>query len=669
MFTVIFAENKVIQSVKEYSLFFKPFVDSENFIFCQWNTEGRTFDEMAPDFYEKTGNLREWRAIIINSNENLHKKNPFDYVELINPVRESGESTVDYNKRKKDAVVGCYKKSVNNPLTRLTTFLSYKTEEKIKVYNEALYNKEADNVVIDNSNAEFNTYAEEKLAKTECVNSILHNGVLKINLPSEILTVSLRNYSNEKEQLSKDWETHDEAEYSRFAKYNMYHEKVRFLIFDILPESHRQYEFEYIKFLLAVLSLAENDVPSDVLKEGRAYRISCEIDKDALSRLMILYRCKLNSTVKKIKKDIADINSTPKKKLSAKDVEELFMQDVRIDLETDRELREDQLYCYPKQIGLAKDSPRDEDEVWDEQYFGIRKALVKFLKEPRRALKRSSKSFREHSVISEEKAHLLSDFQIEDINEYIQSSEIEMINIATSNIYDTNSYMKRLGEKNKTVKDKIATRMTKKNTAVAIAISVASFLFCMFPMLYSNIEKFSDFSYALIFTAVSMGIVVASGIITLFFLRRGLTKKFDDFNAEMKGISGEVHGGMDKFSDYLTEMCKVMRGNSVINTITETSTKESISVRILNKHLVDISNTISNCEYVFSDVLENVDYDLYKDVEPFAYNFSRITDYDYPLPFDSFKNSKTMYFILDNEVVLPVNYVKSITVQREDWYE
>ena len=68
-------------------------------------------------------------------------------------------------------------------------------------------------------------------------------------------------------------------------------------------------------------------------------------------------------------------------------------------------------------------------------------------------------------------------------------------------------------------------------------------------------------------------------------------------------------------------------------------------------------------------MLENVDYDLYKDVEPFAYNFSRITDYDYPLPFDSFKNSKTMYFILDNEVVLPVNYVKSITVQREDWYE
>ena len=68
-------------------------------------------------------------------------------------------------------------------------------------------------------------------------------------------------------------------------------------------------------------------------------------------------------------------------------------------------------------------------------------------------VKRSSKSFRDHSVISEEKAHLLSDFQIEDINEYIQSSEIEMINIATSNIYDTNSYMKRLGEKNKTVKE------------------------------------------------------------------------------------------------------------------------------------------------------------------------------------------------------------------------
>lgn len=669
MFTVIFAENKVIQSVKEYSLFFKPFIDSESFMFCRWNTEGKTFEEIAPDFYESVGNLREWRAVIIQPEDSSAKNNPFDYVELDIPERKAGESTVEHNKRKKDAVVACYEKAVSNPLVRLTTFLGYDDEEKIKAYDEAQFNVYADNIVTDNANAEFNTYAAERLKKTECINSILHSGSLKLNLPTEILAVTLRTYSNEKEELSKNWETHDEAEYSRFAKYNMYPEKVRFLIFDILSESHRQYEFEYIKFLLTVLSLAEYPVPSDVLREGKAYRLNCEIDNDALSRLMILYRCKLNATVKKIKKEISEINNVPRKKLSGKDVEELFMQDIRIDLEIDKELREDDLYCSPREIGLSKNCPADEDKVWDKQYFGIKKAFVKFLKEPRRALKRTTKSFRAYTGIAEEKAHLLNDFQIEDINDYIYDSEIKMINIATSNLYDKESYMKRLESKSKSVKGKIATRMTRKGTLIAGATALGCVLCCMIPMLYSNVEEFSDFTYALIFTAVSMGIVALSSIITLIFLRKGLTERFKHFNIEMNSITSEVHSGMNRFSDYLTEMCKVMRGNSVINMITETDTADSISVRILNKHLVDINNVIGNCEYVFSDVLENVDYSLYNDAEPYAYNFSKVTDYEYPLPFDSFRAGKTMYFIFDNDITLPVNYIKSITVQREDWYE
>lgn len=669
VFTIIFAEEKVIQSVKEYSLFFKPFTDVDNFTFCRWNTDGETLDEIVPDFYEKIGNKQEWRAIVIIPDKEKESRNPFDFVNLELPIRKAGESTVDYHKRKKEKVIEGYEKAVNNPLTKLTTYLSYENEEKKKEYDDFQYKNLKENLVIDNANSEFLTYAQESSKRIDCINSILKNGTLRVSLPCEVIAVSLRNFDSDKVNLTKSWETHDEAEYTDFAKYNMYHSKVRFLLYDILSQGHRQYEFDHIKFLLSVITIAQNPVPSDTLKEGRVYKLNCEIDNNTLSELMILYRCKLNATVKKLKKEIAGINKAPTKYLHDNEVENLFMKNVRVNLEVNRDFETKKLYCSSKKIGLSRDCPAEESSVWKARYFESRKALHKFLKEPRRSLKRATKDFRYLTMVSEEKAHLLNEFQIEDICEYINDAETRMHTIETINVYDTESYTNRVEARSDDVKEKIETRMTRKSTVIAGLISIGVFFLCLAPMLYSNAKDYGTFIFSLVFSLVATGVVSLVGFITLFFLRRGLTKKFDSYNSEMNGITKEIYNGMERYSDYLTEMCKVMRGNSVINYVKETDDAGRLSVRVLKKHLADVNNIISDCEFVFSEILEDVDYSRYKDIEPYDYNFSKITDYEFPLPFDNFKNGKTMYFIYGNDIVLPVNYIKSITVQREDWYE
>ena len=68
---------------------------------------------------------------------------------------------------------------------------------------------------------------------------------------------------------------HVNHQYNRFYDWNMYFDKMRYLVFDILPKENRRYEVDYIRFLSVLLLLANNELPPDGLRPNLVYTLDC----------------------------------------------------------------------------------------------------------------------------------------------------------------------------------------------------------------------------------------------------------------------------------------------------------------------------------------------------------------------------------------------------------
>ena len=78
MFTVIIAEKETIKLFEETKMFFGPLFDSEKVALCEWDKQAESFDRMLGDIYKIIEYRKEWRAVILNS-ENIYDRNPFDF--------------------------------------------------------------------------------------------------------------------------------------------------------------------------------------------------------------------------------------------------------------------------------------------------------------------------------------------------------------------------------------------------------------------------------------------------------------------------------------------------------------------------------------------------------------------------------------------------------------
>ena len=120
MFTVIIAEKKIIDIYTELEVFLSPLVNKQ-IGFCEWNRNGESLEEMLPGLYDIVAYQNEWKAIIVNQ-DNEGKKNPFDYVEYTEEKDKSKSKWEQIDSRRKNRF-DCYDRAINNPLTSLTSAL------------------------------------------------------------------------------------------------------------------------------------------------------------------------------------------------------------------------------------------------------------------------------------------------------------------------------------------------------------------------------------------------------------------------------------------------------------------------------------------------------------------------------------------------------------------
>ena len=673
MFTVVIAEKTHIDSIQEYKVFLKPFIDDARVVFCEWRPEEMTLADSVPHLTEAVARQKEWRAVVLCDKAGMEKKNPFERVEFTPPAYQPLTETEDidlllrhrqsYLDQLKTEKFRAFEQAVRQPLTRLMTHLC---EGPLLTRNK---NSRVAEYMDPVDRLDYLEYQEESWKKQELREQIIAGEKQTISLPAEVVCVARRTHTQQEYDINTSWAPHEDIEYSRFYDWNLYFDKMRYLVVDVLPEGHPDYEFDYIRFLYAMMILANNETPTGVLRPNRVFCMNCENDKDALVELLSMYDAKLAQTDCVLSGKIANVLSTEKPRLSDRDARMIFCSNINVPVTMSADVDRDELFANPSALGLSTDCPRDEYGEWDRSYHGARKALHRILKQPRRALKSAASDMRRMNYVDLGKASILNEFQVEDVKEYTGEEELNMVSVETPDLYDVERYESQMAKENKKVHRKIETRMTRKVTIAVGAASLALYLVGFLPLLFNNRIDPAKVLIALIVMAAGILLLAAAALVCLFCLRGSLQERFRSFNRTMQGISNEIDGSLNQFSRYLSHACNVMRGFSVLNYLERKEDPYAARIRVYKKHMADIKRTREELREVFGGyVVERAGFDPEK-IDAYPYDFDRPVDFPYPIPYNEGMKCQIEFMQSGNTVQVPVNFVKRITVRREELYD
>ena len=643
-----------MDSIAEYRSFLKPLLSAPDVAFCTWYPGERRLENAVPELAQTVARQEEWRTIVLCDERGLVQRNPFVLVPYAPPQRSEGEADSAYFPRLFAAKCSALDAAAEQPLTRLMAHLC-----ESPLTSGGKNDAEKD--------PEFAEYQAEAAYKRTLREQIVDGEDLGITLPAEILCVAKRTCTEETYDLHSSWTPHVDHQYSRFYDWNLYFDKMRYLVFDILPKHNQNYAFDYIRFLYAVLLLANHPAPQGSLRPRRIYSLACENDEGALRALLASYEGKLLATDELLAQKLRDLTQKQRPRLSDQEADAIFCGKVTVPISIPQEFDESELYVSSRELGLSTDCPTEEYALWERGYLQAQKSMHRFLKLPRRAVKRAAGDLRTMGTVDSDRVRDLNAFQIEDIAEHVADEELSMVATATADFSDTARYKKEMESASRAVRRKIETRMTRRTTVLLGVLVLVLYLVGFLPLVFTNLGGDESKRYALFLLLGAVGLLAAVGIVCLFCLRSALKQMFRRFNDIMHGLVLEVSGSMMQFSKYLSHACNVMRGFSVLNEYAEQDDPESRQAKIYRKHRMDILRCREELREVFGRYLSEET--AAGEEEPYDYDFTRPVDFVYPMPYTERHRACIDFMQTGNEIAVPVPFVQRITVRMEELYD
>lgn len=696
MFTVLIAEKEHIDAIRqENKLFFEPFLDNKELAFCYWNPAGQNLYDSVPGLLDAVGRRRDWRVVIINkcTEETLKSQNPFDVVDyrgvtsLVAPKRqpEEKEPVEDWDAewrayfealtREKEAV---YKSALEHPLQKLATWLCFKPEdyvlsevhEKQDVQDWAMEQISRDEVKASLllEHMERSQYKCELRMKQMLRRAFLGEDRLNVAYPAEVHCISLRTAENSFFDPGAYWNVRQESEYSTFADRNMYFDKMRFMVFDLLPKTHRDFRTDHIRFLASVLIFASNAVPGSAMQARHLYSLETETDDTPLCTLVTSYDKKLAATSEVIENEMEKIRSEIPGELTDKAAEEMFCKPSDVPVLLDESCDPEKVYA-EKDYGLFFDHPENEYYKWNRDYDASKGALAYIAKQQARSVRKSVAQLQLSSEISDVNISRLTPFQIDDIREYTDTAEDEMVAAIPPDLTDISRYTERMSEESEKVKKVISRRMTRKTTWILGGICLGLYLVCFLPFLFSNNSTLKSVTTAVIMIGVLLGALAAILTGALFVMRMSVKNAVKTYNNTAHEIMNDIHSSMQRVSAYLSASCNVRRGHAVQNYAEKNMDEYTRSLRIRKKHQEDIRKKRAYLAEEYQDYFGDKSFCDEAMARPYDYDFDQKTEYAYPAPFLAGDCRQIEFISSGNYVSVPSSYVKRILVRMEGIYE
>lgn len=656
MFTVVIAEQEHLNSIREFELFLKPFLDNPNIAFCTWQKDALTLEEAVPELNDTVMRHEHWRMIVVCDEEGLTYKNPFDLARYEDPVQPRDMDDDTYRTLRREARVAAYTRSAERPLVRLMTWLC---KQPLVTDGSALAYE---------LDPEFREYMLQARVKEGLRGQILGDQQLQITLPDEIYCLAQRCYEREEQDIREAWAEKPDSHPSRFCDWNLYFDKQRFLVFDILPKNHRNYPFDYIRFLNSLLLLAGNEVPMGAMKPHGLYELETVHDEGALRRVLSRYDAMLGVTEEKIRAQVTKLRGEILPRLSDADAETIFRARMNIPVSAVKSFDYSTLYVPRDGIGLASDCPENEQDRWASEYQGVQTSLGKLMKLPRRILHRTTSELHRLNRADLTQAGRLNEFQLEDIRSFVEEEELKMVATVTGDFNNTQRYTDAMETQHKHLSD-VLSRRVGRNWIIGLGVlGMLCYLAGFLPLLLGNASRDENATWCALMALCGTGVLALAALVTLLLQWRKVRKAYSGFNGTMRGIILDVEGGLKAYSKYLSHACNVMRGNSVLEFCENAEAPHASKIRILKKHEMDVCCIRAELQETFGQFLDQSTVNP-DDVSCYPYDFCRPTEYVYPIPFRAGMGSRIDFFQKGNLVEVPVDFIKSVHIRREALYE
>lgn len=696
MFTVLIAEQQHIDAIRQKnSLFFEPFLDNKEVVFCPWNPRGQSLTEAVPDLHDLVGRRRQWRAVVLNpgDEEQLKCRNPFDTVDAssLNTLEKPSPQPADgedwdlweqdwknYYRELTPRKEAVFRSAMEKPLQKLSTWLCFLPTDF--VLQDVSEKKNVEDWAMDRLQQEQckpgtrlealerEQYRIELRMKEQIRREFVGEKPLDIAYPTEFHCISQRISRNGFFHPDTFWNVRSDLEYSTFADRNMFLDKLRFMVFDVLPSTHKNYRPDRIRFLYAVMVFACNPVPGSAMQARRLYLLDSENDDTPLCTIATSYERKLSQTYDNIEAEIEKIRSEIPGELSDREAEALFCSPADIPVSVDRSIDTEALEIEAPR-GLSGDCPTRENQYWSSGYAAAEHALTQVLKQRGRAVRKSVDRVAAQSEVDHRAVSRLNSFQMDDVREYTQQAEDEMVTHLPADFADASLYTQPMEQKSEEVKKVINRRMSKKTTLLLSALVLGLYLLCMLPLLLRNSSTTGTFSTSLLLTLGILLGVALTLLITLFFLRRPLKQAVTVFNEETESILDRIKASMQEFSNYLSALCNARRGHAVLQYSEKHVDMYTRSIRIRKRHQEDIRHKRACLAEDYSDFILDRSYCDKTMSEPYDYDFGQKTEFSYPAPFLAGDSRQVEFLESGNFVTVPSSYVSQITVRMEEIYD
>ncbi len=679
MFTVLICSKKIIQDCQNtYNAFLKPLLEQPEWSFCEWNTEGDSLDEAVQTLRQTVAKHKDWRAVIVYDEsicgyEGIARRNPFDVAGSVpfkvladgNKEGEAFKETVkNFRARKEEA----FAKAVENPLAKLTSWLLGAPDKSRNGFDFS------EDHLPETYEGEDSLIYEIDRYHARCY-EVMHEHFVDephiFHVPDEVIMVSER-FLKEDESI-KAHSSNTEFNYTRFYEDNMYNRQLRYILYDMVYMNGRRDADTYFTFLVFLLTYVSVEHPGDTLKPERVYKAEAVLDTKKISEMCHRYIFKLQETRNRIDIYSQKLDAQKKMTIDNATAERLFESEVIVPVTVNADFDSKALMSTHDRIGIASDCPGDEKEYWNDQYKDIRRSFTKFLRSPKRSIKASiSTEFRKMNHIDDARVLRLNDTQKDDVRYKLLEEEEKMVKISASPLNNPNKYVKKVEKADEKIRANMRQRLTRRSGIIVSLIGTFAFALGFLPWIVDNIKLHADGMAQLISIlafVIGVGICLVISFLMMVGFRAKLVSLFREFNHVMDIVRGEVEEDLSHVSEYLSHACNVMREFSVLNAIDSNTMRKR---RTLDMHTHSITENINGIyEKFFKYIDENLIDEHAKRLghgEAYDYDFTKEDPYTYEIPYAA--DAKEIEFLQPGFLIeVPIDYLKEVTLRREEMYE
>lgn len=578
MFTVILVSRAAQASLDRWRDLFTPFEQQGLIAFCTWNagSSPRSLHEAAPDLPSAIKGKREWRAMVIGTGQEtttLRRTsadfNPFD---LSTDAEGSASIPTAVGEPSPYAVIRLTHMLLGIPELGPKGFepeLSYEDPEtRSRIYYgdfAARYPDLTEDEVKDRFEAEFllghNRQTNYRVIEPSPLEVQAHSALARMYEldqipPTEVLLMATRVSSRgaPADLLELAWSSGESKVSSRFVERNNYPASTRFLVFDLKPPGHTEYDFNELLFALSVLTIAVNDLPSSGLQAERLYQVELDVDKPELAAMLNDHLGQLVRVRDYIQTRLKDERVRSGVVLR----EVLPRTSVTVDFER---LKGEGLAVSLSGYSLASDRPGDDPSRWQESVGALRAEAARFMRLPARALQQAVLEARAKEASLATDPAPLTDIDIAELEVELASRSDGLVRKASGISVTSEQLDDLIRSHDARITGAIHERMRWGSIMMASGVVLGAWSIALVPYLIAALfDGGINLAESLLLTVVVLGIVATVGLLTLEVMRRQLVSLIRNLNRDLRDFVSQVGRGAEEYSEFLSDLVTYASG-------------------------------------------------------------------------------------------------------------